>query len=95
MSDNTQGHDRVIKLYERYPESRREDVTDAFMRGFESGLSIRGECHPEGYVSYDGCEHDVGEHEEFWEPACKCSACGSLIPMRAYCPDCGRRLVKT
>lgn len=29
-----------IKLNRRYPESRPEDITDAFFRGFESGRSI-------------------------------------------------------
>lgn len=29
-----------IKLTRRYPESRLEDITDAFFRGFESGRSI-------------------------------------------------------
>lgn len=30
-----------IKLNRRYPESRLEDVTDAYMRGFEVGLATR------------------------------------------------------
>ena len=30
-----------IKLNMRYPESRLEDVTDAYMRGFEVGLAMR------------------------------------------------------
>ena len=32
---------REIKLNMRYPESRLEDVTDAYMRGFEAGLAMR------------------------------------------------------
>ena len=30
-----------IKLHRRYPESRLEDVTDAYMRGFEFGRAMR------------------------------------------------------
>lgn len=32
---------REIKLNMRYPESRLEDITDAYMRGFEAGLAMR------------------------------------------------------
>lgn len=28
-----------IKLESRYPESRHEDITDAYMRGYESGYN--------------------------------------------------------
>ena len=30
-----------IKLNRRYPDSRPEDITDAYMRGFEVGLAMR------------------------------------------------------
>lgn len=30
-----------IKLNKRYPESRLEDITDAYTRGFEVGLAMR------------------------------------------------------
>ncbi len=30
-----------IKLNMRYPESRLEDITDAYTRGFEFGLAMR------------------------------------------------------
>ena len=29
-----------IELHERYPESRREDITDAFMRGYDEGRRV-------------------------------------------------------
>ena len=32
-----------IKLNMRYPESRLEDVTDAYTRGFEVGLAMRAD----------------------------------------------------
>lgn len=32
-----------LKLELRYPESRQEDITDAFMRGYETGFKQR-EC---------------------------------------------------
>lgn len=32
-----------IKLNMRYPESRPEDITDAYMRGFEVGLAMRAD----------------------------------------------------
>lgn len=32
---------REINLTMRYPKSRLEDVTDAFMRGFEVGMAMK------------------------------------------------------
>ena len=32
-----------IKLNMRYPESRLEDITDAYMRGFEVGRAMRAD----------------------------------------------------
>lgn len=31
---------REVKLQPRYPESRQEDITDAYMRGFESVIQV-------------------------------------------------------
>ena len=55
----------------------------------------RGECVPTDFGGDDySCAVEVGGNHEFWEPACKCSACGELIPLRNYCPDCGARIRK-
>ena len=32
-----------IKLNMRYPESRLEDITDAYMRGFKCGIAMRAD----------------------------------------------------
>ena len=33
----------LVELKDRYPESRREDITDAYMRGFEQGRKVTNE----------------------------------------------------
>ena len=54
----------------------------------------RGTCKPMTYDNgYPMDRVEPGEYYEFWEPACACSECGELIPMRRYCPNCGRRIV--
>ena len=53
-----------------------------------------GTCKPATYDNGDSTDHlEPGEYHEFWEPACKCSVCGSLIPLRNYCPNCGAKVV--
>lgn len=52
-----------------------------------------GTCKPAVYHGEEWWSRvDPGEHYEFWEPACACSECGELIPMRKFCPNCGRRI---
>lgn len=36
-----------IELQRRYPDSRPEDITDAYMRGFEVGLAMRADENAE------------------------------------------------
>ena len=42
-----------INLKKRYPHSRDEDITDAFMRGYQEGYKAK-ECDREG--DCDGCK---------------------------------------
>ena len=64
-----------IKLTKRFPESRPEDITEAYMRGYEAGRGVRETCE------------DVSENPLRFE----CSACGglSLDIAPRYCPACG------
>lgn len=52
----------------------------------------RGTCKPTTYDNYFAKRLKPGEYYEFWEPACACSECGELIPMRRFCPNCGARI---
>jgi len=55
----------------------------------------RGTCKPMTYDDgYLTDRMEPGEYYEFWEPACACSECGELIPMRRFCPNCGARIVE-
>lgn len=76
-----------IILEKRYPHSRTEDITDAFMRGYVKGKADR----PQGVWFKDD------------EGTFICSACGSGYkdqptlmgkPMFKWCPICGARMVK-
>lgn len=52
-----------------------------------------GTCKPTTYDNGYLTDHlEPGEYYEFWEPACACSECGELIPMRRFCPNCGARI---
>lgn len=54
-----------------------------------------GTCKPMTYDNgYSIDRIEPGEYYEFWEPACACSECGELIPMRRFCPNCGHRIVE-
>lgn len=52
----------------------------------------RGTCKPTTYDNYLTKRLKPGEYYEFWEPACACSECGELIPIRRFCPNCGARI---
>lgn len=57
--------------------------------------SVAGTCKPTTYDNgYSIDRVEIGECQEFYEPACACSECGELIPMRKFCPNCGRRIVR-
>lgn len=78
-----------IKLTKRFPESRPEDITEAYMRGYEAGLNFRERtCH----------QVNIGGYSFRFE----CSACGyvaivhnctvRLDELPNYCPKCGARV---
>ena len=71
---------REIILKKRYPHSREEDITDAFMRGYEKGKADR----PQGYWT----KTDVATY--------RCSECGKIqiaddVNELNYCCCCGSR----
>lgn len=53
----------------------------------------RGTCRALDGESSSGAPLQAGDYDEFWEPAGVCSECGELIPLRNYCPNCGRKVV--
>lgn len=73
---------REIILKKRYPHSREEDITDAFMRGYEKGKADRprGKWHHIQSVCYGG-----GTMNEV-----VCSKCHEhyILPTN-FCPYCG------
>lgn len=54
----------------------------------------RGTCRALDGESSSGAPLQAGDYDEFWEPAGVCSECGELIPLRNYCPNCGRKVVE-
>ena len=75
-----------IKLNRRYPESRLEDVTDAYMRGFEVGLAMRADENSELRELVRNVEH----YERF---GCRgCPHSGSCGAGTLYAEDCAMSL---
>lgn len=71
-----------IKLEKRYPESRDEDIIDAFMQGYLKGKADR----PQGEWIAHATAVDDKEYIEYG----RCSECGELAFVRMnYCPNCG------
>ena len=74
-----------IKLEKRYPESKDEDITDAFMRGYPAGRSSSDAVHGEWHrrIVDNGYNAD-------WV----CSECGYRATYNHYnfCPNCGARM---
>ena len=74
-----------IRLEKRYPNSRVEDVTDAFMRGYMA-------AHKEGEWE----ERYVEDESPFFRRRYYCSACGdwNTYGKPKFCPNCGARMHK-
>jgi hypothetical protein len=71
-----------ITLKKRYPHSREEDITDAFMRGYFKGKADRRQGY---YIK--------GENGEWY-----CSNCKRIddkYSVANFCWYCGARMVKT
>ena len=74
---------KEIILEKRYPHSREEDITDAFMRGYEKGKADR----PQGEWVF--VEEFMGINRY------KCSACEReelRTHLSNFCPNCGARM---
>lgn len=50
-----------IKLNLRYPNSRQEDITDAFMRGYQEALKIGHDSGRRGKAEKDALETRIDE----------------------------------
>ena len=76
-----------ITLKKRYPHSREEDITDAFMRGYVKGKADR----PQGeWKSVKASIYPYGYDVE-------CSVCGFRMDSSfgyKFCPMCGAQMVK-
>lgn len=71
-----------IKLEKRYPHSREEDITDAFMRGYVKGKADR----PQGEWIYT---NNPLRLDDEWA----CSRCGNISFVRTnYCDRCGAQM---
>ena len=76
----------MINLVRRYPDSKPEDITDAFSRGVICGMEVwRGTCS----MSDEGYGYPF-----------TCSVCGARFDFDSvgdegvnYCPNCGRKVV--
>ena len=76
---------REIILKKRYPHSREEDITDAFMRGYEKGKADR----PQGEWERVSADKYVQHAYHFY----RCSKCGyDHIGKTNFCPNCGARM---
>lgn len=95
-----------IKLQQRYPNSRHEDITDAFMRGYvsavETSMKLLKEQVAENAKLRKELELCIGGtccNVAGMEDAFECSVCGGryvsweLRRWARYCPDCGRKVV--
>lgn len=91
-----------IELVRRYPDSRPEDITDAYMRGAEVGLSLaRGTCQMEFLEAAQFSDEDMRHYFEVG--VYRCSECGTETYGRwtdgeelerpDFCPACGRKVV--
>lgn len=80
---------REIILKKRYPHSREEDITDAFMRGYEKGKADR----PQG----EWIDAEI-RYEDGALPIQVCSECKTFYPLEytggghRFCPNCGARI---
>jgi len=73
---------REIILEKRYPHSREEDITDAFMRGYVKGKADR----PRGEWERVSADKYVQHAYYFY----RCSKCGyDHIGKTNFCPNCG------
>lgn len=82
---------REIILKKRYPHSREEDITDAFMRGYEKGKADR----PQGkWIRDRYWSRGIGMGEEYGF-FYKCSLCEYEVENGYtrcgfnFCPYCG------
>lgn len=77
-----------IRLEKRYPQSRIEDVTDAFMRGYQQGM--------ENKLTGEWEYRYVEDGSPFFRKRYYCSACGDWTShgKSRFCPNCGARMNK-
>lgn len=78
--------------------NRTATTLDVSLRGFTPEQAVAatlgpGTCRALDGESSSGAPLQAGDYDEFWEPAGVCSECGELIPLRNYCPGCGRKVV--
>lgn len=75
-----------IKLEKRYPQSRDEDITDAFMRGYLAGRSSAD--RPTGEW-----QDEHGKPMRWTSFAGYCSNCGEWSEyLTDYCGNCGAKM---
>ena len=88
----------MINLVRRYPDSKPEDITDAFSRGVICGMAVwRGTCHIVKTWSdsdfVDGWRYRCSECMCFIPVDERDLKTGEVISAANYCPNCGRKVV--
>ena len=79
-----------IILEKRYPHSREEDITDAFMRGYVKGKADR----PQG----EWIDAEIPLECGGTMPIQVCNLCKTFYPLaytgggHRFCPNCGARM---
>ena len=79
-----------IKLEKRYPESKDEDITDAFMQGYLNGKADRPTGEWKGY----NADNPNWLRKDGTPIFLVCDKCHNMVLNNAsakwnYCPDCG------
>lgn len=78
-----------IKLVKRYPESRPEDITEAYMRGYEAGRNAAERtCRQE-----EGGWSTEGDHARVWLTCGHDCMVPTVQDLPNFCPNCGAHVV--
>ena len=77
-----------IKLTKRFPESRLEDITEAYMRGYEAGRNARETC------TVTDCEYTGDLEVDVYALSCGHVAYYPSVyeDVPGYCPECGAKV---
>lgn len=81
-----------IKLEKRYPQSKDEDITDAFMRGYMQGISADRPTGEWIIVERGSNENGFTKWNELKCPFCGHEPVFEDFDDMNYCPNCGAKM---